>query len=85
MPIWDALLTNGDWYYHLADFHSYVECQQRVDQAYRDKDRWARMCIMNIANMGRFSSDRAIHEYAEEIWHIKPCHVELPHGVTNGD
>ena len=85
VPIWDALLTNGDWYYHLADFHSYVECQQRVDQAYRDKDRWARMCIMNIANMGRFSSDRAIHEYAEEIWHIKPCHVELPHGVTNGD
>ena len=78
-PLWDALLTHGDRYFHLADFHSYIECQKAVDEAYRDHDRWLKMCVMNIANMGYFSSDRTIREYAEEIWNIKPCPIELPH------
>lgn len=75
--IWDALLTHGDTYFHLADYHSYIECQNRVDEAYADQDRWARMCIMNIANMGKFSTDRTIAEYAENVWGVKPCHIDL--------
>jgi starch phosphorylase len=77
-PIWDALQTHGDRYFHLADFHAYVECQQRVDQAYRDPARWARMCVMNIAFSGKFSSDRTIREYAGDIWKVGPCPIELP-------
>ena len=84
-PIYDALLTNGDRYFHLADFHSYVECQERVDAVYRDPSRWARMCILNIANMGKFSSDRAIREYSEKVWKLSPCHIELPHMARNSD
>ncbi len=83
-PIWDSLLTWGDCYFHLADFHDYVECQKKVDHTYRDFDRWTRMGIMNIANMGRFSSDRAIREYADQVWGVKPCPVDLPESVENG-
>ncbi len=77
MPVWDALLNQGDRYCHMADFHSYIEMQDKVDEAYRDEDRWTRMCIKNIANMGGFSSDRTIWEYANEIWNVKPCPIEL--------
>lgn len=83
-PIWDALLTGGDRYFHLADFQSYLACQEQADAAYRDRERWARMCLMNIANMGRFSSDRAIREYAGDIWHLDPCHVDLPGSTACG-
>jgi starch phosphorylase len=83
MPIWDALLTQGDQYFNLADFRAYVECQERVDAVYRDEDRWTRMCIMNIANMGKFSSDRAIKEYADDIWHLQPCPVRLPQMLSS--
>ena len=71
-PIYDALIDHGDRYFLLADFRDYVEAQQTVDETYRDPDRWARMCIMNIANMGAFSSDRTIRQYAEEIWGAEP-------------
>ena len=77
-PIREALLDHGDHYCHLADFELYVNTQLDVDQAYRNQDQWARMCIKNIANMGRFSSDRTILEYAREIWDIKRCPIELP-------
>ena len=83
-PIWDSLLNWGDRYFHLADFHDYLDCQKKVDHTYRDFDRWTRMGIMNIANMGRFSSDRAIREYADQVWGIKPCHVDLPKSAENG-
>lgn len=84
-PIWDSLLNWGDRYFHLADFHSYLDCQAAVDRTYRNYDQWTRMGIMNIANMGRFSSDRAIQEYADKVWNIKPCHVDLPPAAENGD
>src|SRR3989442_7126458 len=57
-----------DPYCLLADFASYAECQQRVEQAFVDKERWTRMAILNVARMGKFSSDRTIREYAEQIW-----------------
>jgi starch phosphorylase len=70
-PLIQSLLDQ-DTYMLLADFQSYVECQARVAEAFVDQDRWTRMAILNIAHMGKFSSDRTIHEYAEGIWHIKP-------------
>jgi starch phosphorylase len=83
-PIWDALLTNGDYYFHLADFPSYLACQQRVDAAWRRPMEWARMVVKNIAHMGRFSSDRAVAEYAREIWGVNACPVELPPESNGG-
>ncbi|MEI6149356.1 MAG: glycogen/starch/alpha-glucan phosphorylase [bacterium] len=82
-PIREALLEHGDYYLHLADFHSYLETQRRVDETYGNRDQWDRMCLMNIAHMGKFSSDRTILEYANEIWHIKPCPIDMPN-ARNG-
>jgi glycogen phosphorylase len=73
MPVVASLLDHGDTYMLLADFDSYVACQQRVAEAYRDAEDWTRMSIMNVAKMGRFSSDRTIREYAEEIWGVSPA------------
>jgi len=71
-PIVDSLLTHGDHYLLLADYASYLVCQKAVETAYRDQDQWVRKVIFNIANMGKFSSDRTISEYAEQIWQAKP-------------
>ena len=76
-PLYDALLTHGDYYLHLADFASYIACQERVDAAYRDPAKWARMCVMNIANMGYFSSDRTILEYAKQVWNAERCPIAM--------
>ncbi len=75
-PIIDYLLYN-DRFLLLADFDAYVDCQAEVSEAYRDADRWSRMSILNCARMGKFSSDRSIAEYAEDIWKVKPVPVEL--------
>jgi len=82
-PVWESLLDHGDPWFVLADFHSYLECQEAVDRAYRDPERWTRMSLANIANMGRFSSDRTILEYARDIWHVTPCPIELPAPESN--
>jgi glycogen phosphorylase len=71
-PIVDSLLSGGDRYLLLADYASYVGCQERVAQVYRDRAAWTRMSILNAANMGKFSSDRAIHEYARDVWGVTP-------------
>ncbi len=73
----DRLFQEGDPYMVLADYASYLECQQRVSEAYRDQRRWTRMSILNTANMGKFSSDRTIQEYASEIWNARPVPVPL--------
>ena len=69
-PLQQSLVQGGDPYLCLADFRSYCDAQSRVDIAYRDPARWARMAIMNTARVGKFSSDRTIHEYAREIWKL---------------
>ncbi len=72
-PIFNSLVYDGDYYFHLADYRAYVECQEKVSNAYRDSDLWAKMAVLNVARMGKFSSDRVIKQYADEIWGIKPC------------
>lgn len=66
------VMPNSDPYKVLADFESYCEAQDRLDKAYSDKERWARMSLMNTANAGFFSSDRSVQEYVDRIWHLKP-------------
>ena len=72
MPIVEPLLNGGDPYMLLADFTSYMACQERVDDCYRDSREWTRKSIRNVAKMGYFSSDRTIREYADEIWNVRP-------------
>ncbi|WP_416236300.1 glycogen/starch/alpha-glucan phosphorylase [Spirulina sp. CCNP1310] len=75
-PLIDSLLYH-DQYMLMADFRAYLECQVKVGAAYLDQDRWTRMSILNAARMGKFSSDRTIHEYVTEIWNAKPVTIEL--------
>jgi starch phosphorylase len=74
-PIFDALLTDGDYYLHLADLQSYLAADQRIVETYQNQQVWTRMAILNLAASGQFSSDRAIAQYAAEIWHAIPCPV----------
>jgi len=76
-PITDSLLYHGDKYCLLADFDSYIKCQQRVAESYQDQQRWTKMSILNVANMGKFSTDRTIQQYAREIWNAKPVKIEM--------
>lgn len=70
-------LLNNDQYMLMADYRSYVDTQDQVSQAYRDVDRWVRMSILNVARMGKFSSDRSIRDYCEDFWQIEPVKIEL--------
>jgi len=72
-PIVSKLLSASDEYVHLADLAPYLETQQRVDEAWLDRGQWNRKSLLNIARMGKFSSDRTIAEYARDIWKIKPA------------
>ena len=70
-----TLLDGGDAYLALADYKAYVEAQREVDKAYLNKASWARMAILNTARVGKFSSDRTIQEYADDIWKLPPVKV----------
>jgi glycogen phosphorylase len=75
-PIVNSLLGN-DYFMVMADFSSYLETQNQISDVYTDKERWTRMSIKNTANMGKFSTDRTIMEYAENIWKVKAVPVQL--------
>lgn len=79
--LYDSLLTTkntdrADRYFILADFRSYAAAQKRVEEAYRDEKRWARMAMMNTACSGKFTSDRTIQEYVDDIWHLDKIMIE---------
>jgi starch phosphorylase len=74
-PIVNAIME-GDRYCVLADYASYIECQEKVSQVYRDQEKWTKMAILNVARSGKFSSDRAINEYAQNIWRISSVDIE---------
>jgi glycogen phosphorylase len=73
--IHNTLLNGGDPYMVLADFRAYSDCQAKVDRAFRDRQAWARMAILNTARVGKFSSDRTIREYADQIWSLSPVRI----------
>jgi len=70
LPLVDFLISR-DEYLLFADYASYLDCQERVGRAYQDQKNWTKMSILNVARMGKFSSDRSIREYAEKIWKAK--------------
>jgi starch phosphorylase len=74
-PLHDALLGHGDQYMHLADLTSYLDADRRLGELCKAPQEWARKAILNVAGAGKFSSDRAIAEYAAEIWKVEPCPV----------
>ncbi|HYQ72157.1 MAG TPA: glycogen/starch/alpha-glucan phosphorylase, partial [Gammaproteobacteria bacterium] len=78
-PLLDTLL-NHDPFFVLADFAAYQACQQQVSALFWDADAWSHMSVLNTARMGRFSSDRAVQEYCDDIWKVSPVSISL-----NGD
>jgi len=81
-PITNALTHGGDKYLVLADYADYIRCQEQVSELYRDSQTWAQKALLNTANMGKFSSDRAIREYAKEVWNTSP--VQVRENAKNG-
>lgn len=75
-PVVRSLLEGGDPFLVLADYRSYVECQERASKAFLDKNYWTKAAILNTARLGKFSSDRTISEYAREIWKLSPVRVQ---------
>ena len=71
-PVFDSLTSHGDHYLLLADYKSYVACQEKVGALYRDPSAWMQKAILNVAGMGQFSSDRTIAQYAKTIWNVVP-------------
>ncbi len=76
-PVIHSLIEGGDRYLVLADFAAYMERQDEAAALYGDAEEWSRRALLNVAGVGKFSSDRAIREYAEEIWNVKPIEVKL--------
>jgi len=81
-PLVDSLL-GSDQYLLLADYASYVECQERVGETYRNADRWTKMSLLNVARTGKFSSDRSIQEYCQNIWHAEPVKIDIKINSTS--
>jgi starch phosphorylase len=80
-PLVDSLLYH-DEYMVLADFASYIECQRQAGDLFRDRSRWTRASILNVARIGKFSSDRAIREYCDSIWNVVPVAVDVESDVA---
>lgn len=81
LDIFNGLLrengSRSDRYFVLKDLRNYIDAQNEVDRVYRDRKEWAKKCLYNLANSGKFSSDRTIGDYAEEIWEIEPNKIDV--------
>jgi starch phosphorylase len=75
-PLVRSLLTS-DEYMLLADYRSYIDCQDAVSEAYKNQEQWTRMSILNVARIGKFSSDRSIRDYCADIWKTWPVSIRL--------
>ena len=73
--IFNEIMTKNDEFFVLADFDAYIKAQERIEELYQDKNRWAKMCLVNIAKSGYFSSDRTIEQYVKDIWKVKKLNV----------
>jgi len=73
--IFNEIMTKNDEFFVLADFDAYIKAQEKIEELYQDKDRWAKMCLVNIAKSGYFSSDRTIEQYVKDIWKVKKLNV----------
>ncbi|GMF02040.1 unnamed protein product [[Candida] boidinii] len=73
----DSIQHHGDYYLVSDDFESYLEAQRTIDEEYKDRNAWNKKSILSVANMGFFSSDRCIEEYADNIWNIEPVHDKV--------
>src|SRR5262249_31715389 len=82
-PLVDALLSH-DYFMLLADWRSYVGCQERISQASQNPENWTRLSILNVARIGYFSSDRAISEYCDRVWNIRAVKVSLKTARDSG-
>ena len=74
--IFDEIIGRNDEYYHLADFEAYCQAQQKIEKLYQDQAKWRRMCLVNIAQSGYFSTDRTIGEYNRDIWHLQKVKMD---------
>jgi len=75
-PLIDGLL-NYDYYCLLADYQSYIDTQEKINQLYLNQTEWAKKSILNSARMGKFSSDRSVKQYAEKVWEVEPVKVDI--------
>jgi starch phosphorylase len=75
-PLVDSLLCR-DEHMVLADYQSYIDCQDRVSTVFKDQEKWTNMSIITVARIGKFSSDRSIREYNEKIWHAAPLKIAI--------
>ena len=81
-PLLDNLLNN-DPFMVLADYQSYIDCQSNVSRLWQDQGTWTKVSILNVARMGKFSSDRSIHDYCRDVWHVHPLHVKMETRKSN--
>jgi starch phosphorylase len=72
-PVRDAIMNPHDEYLHLADLQAYINAQERAEACFKERSVWLEKTILNVARIGKFSSDRTIAEYAQEVWKAKPC------------
>ncbi len=80
--IYEELIRKNDEYMVLADFDAYAKAQEEIQKRYHDRRNWAKSCLVNIAKSGYFSSDRAVQEYADEIWHVSPVTLKEDESVS---
>ena len=81
----DEILDRGDRYFLMADLPSYIEASRKAEKDFQEQPLWASKAILNVARIGRFSSDRTIQEYARDIWGIQSANIQTQSGSTSSE